>query len=120
MNLKTKDLSSNDLFARNLSSTWHAVTKMQIKYHSLQKINPLIYEKICQLINIVRFYKIEQSEHSLSYYLERFVGQNWFPFPFIETLKKLHHEALASNETAPLLQIIRSCQASLEALKTLC
>ena len=102
------------------SSTWHALIKMQIKYHSLQKLTPLIYQKICELINLVKFYKVEKSEHTLGYYLERFVGQKWFPFPFIETLKKLHIEAQDSDESAPLLQIITLSQTALETLKTLC
>lgn len=118
--LAIKDLSANDLFARTLSSSWHAILKIQVKYYSLQKINPLIYQKITELIHLVEFYKVEKSEHSLGHYLKTFVGQKWFPFPFIETLKQLHTNALDPSVNSELTQMITLCQASIEALKTLC
>jgi hypothetical protein len=118
--LQIQDLSTNDLFARSLSSNWHVILRMQIKYHSLQKLNPIISQKLNNLVHLIQYYKVEKSEHTLGHYLNTFVGQKWFPFPFIETLKELHSEANLPEANAPLNQMIAMLDESINALKTLC
>ena len=120
IHMSAKDLSNNDAFARSFSGVWQALLSMQTKYYSLKKINPQIYRDLYALIYKIHHYKIKESEHPLGHYLNAFVGQKWFPFPFIQTLRELHTEFVACQQTAPLADIIQACSKSIETIKTIC
>lgn len=114
--LKTENLSESSPFARELSDCWHSLLHMgDYKTPSLKKGTSL--EKIEFLFTMIRSYP-EGGDHSLGYYLSKYTGDKWLPFPFMELLKNLHEDAIIQKEksfldkwTVTLTDIINSLQS---------
>ncbi len=98
--LMKEDASQNYLFAEDLSKHWHLIIRY-VEEDSRNKRTPPYLEPLKKWIQIVDTYP-EDNDHSLGYYLTRFTGEKWLPFPFMELLYNLHEEALLHKEKSVL------------------
>lgn len=94
--LQIHDLSHDIPFLQELTNIWfkilghqHRLLTKGIKGDKLDKVN--------MLIDSLDSYP-EGDEQSVHYYLSHFVGKDWFPFPFMETLQKLHQSPIKLAE----------------------
>ena len=98
--LMEKDISQNYLFAQSLSEEWHALLCfLDIKKRRRKK--SIYFQQLQTFIEQVHQYP-KKADLSLGYYLTKFTGKKWLPFPFIKILFELH-EDFEKNHQASLL-----------------
>lgn len=96
--LKTDNLSQNPNFLNQLAFVWLKFLK-DFNFFILK--DKEITEKIKKLIHGINTYP-KGSEFSLGYYLSKFAGYKWVPFPFMEILQDLFLEHQKDNKTSNL------------------
>lgn len=99
--LTVHDHSRNVTYAKNLSATWNEL----LDYFPpliIGKIgNSEVSEALKQLITNIKTYP-KKADHTLGYYLQKYAGENWLPFPFIAILKGLHENHAIQGEKSEL------------------
>ena len=94
--LATKDTSQDYQFADALSKNWHNILENT-------HIHPPLLNK---LIHTLQNYPLN-TDHTLGYYLTKFTGETWLPFPFMEILYTLHENALLNRANSTLTSWIK-------------
>ena len=103
--LREEDLSKDIHYALNLSKSWHGITSYQDTASS-KELKSEAHIKIAKLIDLFYCYP-SKDEHAIGFYLEKYAGENWLPFPFIKILGDLHEEYIDKKERSILSQIIK-------------
>ena len=109
--LSKEDVSQQYLFADDLSKHWHLVIRFVEEESRQRRVSPYI-EPLRKWIQSIDTYP-EQSDHSLGYYLTRFTGEKWLPFPFMELLYELHEESILKGPKSTLASWIYSLSSVL-------
>lgn len=99
--LMVHDHSRNVVYAKNLSEAWNELLDY-FPPSMIGKIgNSKIGELLRQLITNIKTYP-KTADHSLGYYLQKYTGEHWLPFPFIAILKELHEAHATQGENSDL------------------
>ncbi len=106
--LSKKNVSQDYQFSEELSKNWHTILDFvrQYKDHLHEE------SYMCQLekfIEVVHRYP-DNSEHALGYYLTKFIGEDWLPFPFMEILEVLHEDAILKQDKSTLATWIKQIE----------
>lgn len=94
--LQKDDVSHDIPYIQLLTNNWFKLLDHQHRLLS-KGIQGNTLDKINTLIALVDQYP-EGEEKSVHYYLSHFAGKDWFPFPFMETLQKLHESPITLAE----------------------
>ena len=86
--LTKSDLSENASFLKELSTHWMKFARAYQPFFARQDT---LSKQISLFLNEVHAYP-PGAEFSLGYYLSKFAGLDWIPFPYMEMLKKLFEE----------------------------
>lgn len=100
--LQEHDLSEDAKFLKELSLNWLHFLREFAPF--LNQEDPLSLE-IKRFLNEIHAYP-SGSEFSLGYYLSKFAGLEWIPFPYMEILKDLHNNFKDKKEESLLLKWI--------------
>lgn len=106
--LSKTNVSQDITFCEELSKNWHLILDFIIAYKDLFKSESL-FSELKKLIEEIHKYP-ENSDHPLGYYLTKFVGGKWLPFPFMEILEKLHEEYLLKGDKSTLAKWTRNIE----------
>jgi len=98
--LSRENVSQHYLFADDFSKHWHLIIRF-VEEESRQRLSSPYLEPLRKWIQSVDTYP-KQSDHSLGYYLTRFAGEKWLPFPFMDILYALHEEAILNGSKSTL------------------
>jgi len=113
--LSNEDQSHNPEFTQQFSELWHnllddsalgTTTSKEIPPEAV-KINRFI-EKVCHFPS--------SEDHSLGYYLTKYVGNQWLPFPFMDILHQLHQEYQENAEASHLFGWITNLNEIISSL----
>lgn len=94
---KSQDVS----YIEALSTQWALVEKDLERLELHPDAEPHLLQAVRTLKMNLDSYKAG-ALHSFAYYLEQHAGESWFPLPFLEMLRTLHHEAKLSFESSTL------------------
>lgn len=87
--LKDEDFSQNISFLKDLSYVWHNFIK---NYHLLySNKESVVVKKIEELIEKISTYPSDQ-ENTMGFYLAKYAGEEWLPFPYMDILQKLYRD----------------------------
>ncbi len=87
--LSKSDQSQNVEFVQKFSDSWNELIQAFSTIQWAQRKDLVVITAISALFAGIGSYPLGQ-EHSLGFYLSRFAGEKWLPFPFIELLSSLH------------------------------
>ncbi len=102
-----KDLSEDAKFLKELSLNWLHFLREFAPF--LNQEDPLSLE-IKSFLNEIHEYP-SGSEFSLGYYLSKFAGLEWIPFPYMEILRELHENYKEKKEESLLLKWINKLKS---------
>ena len=91
LRLAREETSRRPEFVQAFSLIWEKLVSDARSFDLFKKQNPLEHAKMLQLLETIRNYP-PFSDHTLGHYLQKHVGQRWFPFPFMEILERLHDD----------------------------
>jgi len=89
--LSNEDQSHNTEFTQQFSELWHNLLDVCNHVNVGERENLPIVDKIKIFLNKVQHYPPSE-DHSLGYYLTKYVGNEWLPFPFMDILHQLHQQ----------------------------
>jgi hypothetical protein len=98
--LSKKNVSQEYQFSEELSKNWHAILDF-INQHNNHLDQELYIHQLKKFIESVHSYP-KNSDHTLGYYLTKFIGKDWLPFPFMEILEALHEDAMLNKDKSIL------------------
>lgn len=84
--MMAEDRSQDSHFLKKLSLLWQKILEDAIDLHA-SPIGP----KLKALIKDIETYP-KEDEHTFGYYLEEYAGLKWLPFPYMDLIRKLHHQ----------------------------
>jgi hypothetical protein len=129
-NLEKEDQSQNNRFAQELSTTWLHLAQDCKEDNPIRRDFPAECVETELLMETIAAFSLSGT-HTFGQYLNEHVGDNWFPFPFMEILFQLHKDATEAavkqatlrrfTHTPPQSQLrlwITSITDLLERLKT--
>ena len=87
--LSKSDQSQNIDYVQKLTDSWNDLIQAISTVEWAQRKDVVVISAISALLAGIGSYPLGQ-EHSLGFYLSRFTGEKWLPFPFIELLGSLH------------------------------
>jgi hypothetical protein len=99
--LANEDQSHNPEFTQQFSELWHSLIDDCNHLEPFERKNHFQIAQIKLLIEKMCAYPPFE-EHSLGYYLNKYAGNEWLPFPFMDILHKLHQEHQESSESGHL------------------
>jgi hypothetical protein len=112
--LGNEDQSHNPEFTQQFSELWHNLIDDCNHVEQFEKNNQPQISQVKLFIN--KMYSFPPTEdHSLGYYLSKYVGNEWLPFPFMEILHQLHQEYQESPECNQLSQWISMLDSSISS-----
>ncbi len=103
--LAEEDLSQDPNYIQQLSAVWHNLLDDCNSILSYSESPPEFAQEARGFLQQLTQYPAE-SDHTLGFYLNKGIGKEWSPFPFMEMLKNLHLACQTSPQTAPLIQWI--------------
>ena len=101
------DQSENSMFCAALSIAWvDLFQETQVLSHIKEK-QRIDLKGLVSLIDDINYFPRDK-EHQLGYYLSRYAGNRWLPFPFREILRDLHLDHQTNGEKSILSQWIQT------------
>ncbi|HSW86239.1 MAG TPA: hypothetical protein VLG49_01930 [Rhabdochlamydiaceae bacterium] len=113
--LGNEDQSHNPEFTQQFSELWHNLIDDCNQVESLKQKNQLNISQIKLFINSMHSFPSSE-EHSLGYYLSKYVGNEWLPFPFMDILHQLHQDYQESVEGSQLNQWVSMLNNAISSL----
>lgn len=83
------DHSQNIDFVQRLTDSWNDLIHVLSNIKWAERKDAVVISAMSALMAAIGSYPLGE-EHSLGFYLSRFAGEKWLPFPFIELLSSLH------------------------------
>jgi hypothetical protein len=115
--LSNEDQSHNPEFTQHFSELWHNLLDDSAVGHTDTKKIPPEILKITSFIEKVCHFPPSE-DHSLGYYLTKYVGNQWLPFPFMDILHQLHQEFQENPESSHLQAWITHLNDTIASLDT--
>jgi hypothetical protein len=114
--LTKKDVSRDADYAQHLSHVWHQLIDSVTFVEFLGRKKSNINVQLKTLIETFYHYPARQ-EHSLGYYMTKFAGKEWLPFPFMEQLHLLHEDYISHKKESQLHHWLSSIDLILALIK---
>jgi hypothetical protein len=111
--LSQTNVSQEISFCEKLSKNWRLIIDFASE-HNDELGGRSYLNQLKALIEKVHKYP-ENRDHTLGYYLTKFIDGDWLPFPFMEILEHLHEESLLSKEKSTLSNWIKKIEDILYA-----
>ena len=105
--LTKKDVSRDPDYAQHLSQVWHHLLESANLVEFLERKKTDVLVQLKTLIETFNHYPAKQ-EHSLGYYMTKFAGKEWLPFPFMEQLHLLYEDYVTHKKESQLSHWISS------------
>jgi hypothetical protein len=97
LELEHKDLSHDPAFLSHLSRIWNKLCQVNVLPGSATPHE----ERLLNILSSIEKYP-KGEQFNLGFYLHTVVGEIWHPFPLMDMLSQLHHEAQADKMNSSL------------------
>ena len=113
--LAIENCSQDYRFAEELSKHWHAML-YQVEICQRSASPPKHLGSLELFIKKLEGHP-QKTEYSLGYYLTKYTGEKWIPFPFMDILSSLHENALVKKNKSTLNDWIHTLSYIIDQVK---
>lgn len=111
LKLSKTDVSHEPTFIQQLSGAWHQLLKTARLIELLERKQSAWMKNLKNLLSQIGSYS--SSGHSLGFYFDQSVGEEWLPFPLMDMLRTLHEESIVKRHESSLQHWCRELEALL-------
>ena len=112
LKLSKADVSHEPTFIDQLSAAWHQLLKTLRLIELLERKESVWIKNLKAVLSQIGSYP-SSSEHSLGFYFDQSVGEEWLPFPLMDMLRTLHEESIVKRHESSLQHWCRALEALL-------
>lgn len=99
--LRDCDHSEDIPFSQKLSHVWHEIIEESQRIKVGQSESRIDQDRLEMLITEIQFYPPNE-EHNLGYYLIEYAGEDWYPFPYMELIRRIHKDYIEAPNSSLL------------------
>lgn len=95
------DHSEDIPFSQRLSHLWHNIIEEVQDVKTGKSRSSIDQSRLDMLITEIQFFPPAE-EHNLGYYLIEYAGEDWYPFPYMELIRRIHKDYLDAPSSSLL------------------
>ncbi|MCH9614403.1 MAG: hypothetical protein SP1CHLAM54_16380 [Chlamydiia bacterium] len=99
--LRDCDHSEDIPFSQKLSHNWHHILEESQRVKLGKSESSVDNERLEMLVTEIQFYPPNE-EHNLGYYLLEYAGEDWYPFPYMELIRRIHKDYIDAPNSSLL------------------